>query len=29
LIVADTDVLIDFLNDREPAASRVAAGLRR
>ncbi|HEX2162470.1 MAG TPA: PIN domain-containing protein [Thermoanaerobaculia bacterium] len=25
MIVADTDVLIDFLTDREPAAERVAA----
>ena len=28
MIVADTDVLIDALRGREPAASRVAAGLR-
>jgi tRNA(fMet)-specific endonuclease VapC len=28
MIVADTDVLIDALRGREPASSRVAAGLR-
>jgi tRNA(fMet)-specific endonuclease VapC len=27
MIVADTDVLIDFLNDHEPSASRVASAL--
>lgn len=29
MIVADTDVLIDFLNDKEPAASRIAFELER
>jgi tRNA(fMet)-specific endonuclease VapC len=29
MIIADTDVLIDFLNDREPAAARVAGGIER
>lgn len=28
-MIADTDVLIDYLNDAEPGASAVAAGLRR
>lgn len=28
MIIADTDVLIDALRGREPASSRVAAGLR-
>lgn len=29
MIVADTDVLIDFLRDREPAAARIAFELER
>ena len=29
MIVADTDVLIDFLNDHEPSAGRVASALNR
>jgi len=28
-VIADTDVLIDYVNDFEPAASAVAAALRR
>ena len=28
-MIADTDVLIDYVNDAEPAASAVAAALRR
>jgi predicted nucleic acid-binding protein len=28
-VIADTDVLIDYVNDVEPAASAVAAALRR